>query len=106
MEQTRTTPTAKSYYAGRYTAGISLIICGTLYIVSLFTNALDLGFVLKLWPIILIGMGTEMLICAIRSKGERIHYDWLSVLLMLLLSGCAMLLLLMKYLAILLPNLF
>ena len=93
-----TTPTTnKHYYVGRYTAGICLILGGALYIVSLFTDLIRLNYALKLWPLIFIGVGIELLVSAVRSKGERIHYDWLSVVLVFLMTGCAMTLLFMDY---------
>ncbi len=104
MEQT--TPTTKTYYVGRYTAGICLVLMGTLYIVSLLTEIIELTAALKLWPVMLIGMGAELLVCAIRSKGERIRYDWLSIVIMLVMTGCAVILLLFNYMAILLPAVF
>ncbi len=72
---------SKKYYVGRFSAGLTLIASGIAYIVSLF-GVIDLYDVIKFWPVILILLGTELLIAAFSSKGEKISYDWLSLVLM------------------------
>ena len=79
---TQTIP--KKYYVGRFSAGLTLIAAGVAYIVSLF-EIISLYDVLKFWPAILILLGTELLVAAFVSRGEKICYDWLSLLLLFLM---------------------
>ncbi len=74
----------KKYYVGRFSAGLTLIAAGITYIISLF-EIISLYDALKFWPAILILLGTELLIAAFSSKGDRICYDWLSLLLLFLM---------------------
>lgn len=79
-----TAQTTKKYYVGRYSAGFTLIGAGAAYLASLF-NLITLHDIIKFWPVILMLIGVELLIGAFISKGEKINYDWLSLLLMFIM---------------------
>lgn len=69
----------KSRRVGTVTLGVGLILTGIFSILSLFTNWMDIVFILKLSPILLIMLGTEMLVYTVANKEERIKYDGLAV---------------------------
>ncbi len=80
---------------GSTTCGISLIFFGILFLITPFLENIDYSFILHFWPIILIGLGVEML-AAVRAcnKTENctVKYDKGAVFLMiiLLLFACCM----------------
>jgi len=81
--------TSKNYYVGRYTAGTVCILGGILYILSLFTTIISLQTACKLWPLIFIGVGAELIIASVKAKGEKIRYDWLSIVLIFVMISAA-----------------
>lgn len=62
---------------GSITCGGILILFGSLFMVHMFCPALNLEFIMKLWPLILIALGIEMVISNMRrNSGEEIlKYD-------------------------------
>jgi len=70
---------------GSITAGIGLIVFGLLALAAIFTNVITYRMILNIWPLLLIGMGIEIL-CSTKSKSELV-YDkgavWILVLLMI-----------------------
>lgn len=73
---------------GSITAGLSMIIWGIMFALNELNILTDLRFVLSVWPLILIGLGAEML--WFTSKDERVIYDKGAVLLMIGMSFFAM----------------
>lgn len=80
------TEVIRSHKVGTITLGASLIFFGALFITKTFTNLLTYEFILKLWPIIFILLGFEILISYITSKRDRFVYDKGAIFLMILLS--------------------
>ncbi|MDD7390416.1 MAG: DUF5668 domain-containing protein [Lachnospiraceae bacterium] len=80
---------------GSITCGISLVIYGILFLISSFYKQFDYSFVLHFWPVILIGMGIEML-AAVRRYGQdencTLKYDKgaVFILILLMLFACGM----------------
>lgn len=71
----------KERRVGTYTFGIMLIIIGISIIVMTFTNFDFLRYLLMLWPIVLIGLGIEVLY--LNSKSNiKIKIDFVSIILM------------------------
>ncbi|MEG1947622.1 MAG: DUF5668 domain-containing protein [Lachnospiraceae bacterium] len=63
---------------GSITCGSILIIFGVLFLTHMFYPALSLEFIMKLWPMILIMLGGEMIVANLRNKGaeaELLKYD-------------------------------
>lgn len=73
---------------GTFTLGAVLVAAGSGMLVSLLWPGLDLGWLLKLSPLILVALGTEVLLSA--RKGGKIRYDWMGMLLCLLLVGAGL----------------
>lgn len=68
---------------GTITLAVALIALGVLIFISQINNVYTLDLALKLWPIILILLGVEILWCRFGSKDEEVvvKYDILSILL-------------------------
>lgn len=74
---------------GTFTLGIVLVASGLLMACSLFWPELDLSWVLKGAPLILILLGVETLLAA--RGGTSIKYDWAGMLLCFFLTAAALL---------------
>lgn len=73
---------------GTFTLGIVLVAAGTGMLVSLLCPQMEIGWLLKASPLILVAMGVETLLSA--RGGGRVKYDWLGMILCFLLVGAAM----------------
>ena len=76
----------RSHKVGTLTLGISLIFFGVLFITNTFANIFDYEFILKLWPVIFIFLGFEILISYITRQKDRFIYDKGAIFLMILLT--------------------
>ncbi len=73
---------------GTFTLGVVLVAAGLGMLASLFWPALEIGWLLKASPLILVALGVETLLSA--RGGGRIKYDWLGMLLCFLLVGAGL----------------
>ena len=81
-------PTYRIHRVGSITTGISMVVFGILCIMQHFVNVLDYSVILSLWPLIVIGMGVEILLSS--SSNRQFVYDKASVFLLFVMSGFAM----------------
>ena len=81
-------PTYRVHRVGSITTGISMVVFGILCIMQHFVNVLDYSVILSLWPLIVIGMGVEILLSS--SSNRQFVYDKASVFLLFVMSGFAM----------------
>ncbi len=79
---------ARTHRVGSVTAGLSMIGFGILFIVHLFYEAFDYAFIFKLWPIIIIGLGIELLLSNLAT--EKLVYDKGAIFLLVFMSFFAM----------------
>lgn len=73
---------------GSVTCGISLIFFGIMFLLRLFNEKLSYSYILRFWPIILIGIGIEILAAVFRCRSDEactLKYDKGAVILMILL---------------------
>lgn len=70
---------------GSITAGISMIGWGILFILYEVQVITDLTIVLKLWPVILITLGLEIL--WYNARGKNLIYDRGAVFLLIVMTG-------------------
>lgn len=73
---------------GSVTCGISLIVFGILFLMSSFFKQLDYSFILHFWPIILIGLGVEMLSAIhqnLHDENCTLKYDKGAIFVMIIL---------------------
>lgn len=74
---------------GSITCGTLMIVFGILFMVHMFYPPLSLGTIMKLWPLILIALGVEMIAASRKREedGEEIlKYDKGAVFLVFLLA--------------------
>jgi len=74
--------------AGTFTLGVVLVAAGCGMLASLLWPALDIGWLLKASPLILVALGVEVLLAA--RGGGKVKYDLLGMLLCFLLVGAGM----------------
>lgn len=86
MEMTEQAVTPRR--VGTFTLGVVLVVSGAVMLAAMFLPQLDLRWVLKGSPLILICLGIETLLAA--RGGGRIKYDWVGMLLCFLLTGAAL----------------
>lgn len=79
--------TARIHRVGTITAGITLIVLGAAYILNFF-GYFEITMVTRLWPIILIGVGVEILISSFEKS--KVVYDKAAMLVMLAMIAFAM----------------
>ncbi len=80
----------RSRKVGVFTLGMSLIIFGILFILkTIFANTSFL-FILKLWPIILILLGFEILISYIINKDDTYKFDGVSIVILIVMAFFSM----------------
>lgn len=75
---------------GTFTLGVVLVAAGCGMLASLLWPALEIGWLLKASPLILVALGVETLLSA--KGGGKIQYDWLGMLLCFLLVGAGLVL--------------
>lgn len=82
----------KTHRVGTITLGGMLITFGTLFLLRIFLETLSYGIIFKLWPIIFIFLGLEILIANFKQKdGEAaLIYDKTAFALIIILSFFAM----------------
>ncbi len=80
--------TVRIHRVGTLTTGIALVAYGILFILHIFMNYISYDFIFKLWPIILIGLGVEVLLSSIFK--DKIVYDKGAVALMFFMAIFAM----------------
>lgn len=74
----------KTHRVGTITLGSILIIFGGLFFLRIFIPALSFEAVFQFWPVILIMLGLETIICS--RKYEDFHYDFGAVCMALLVG--------------------
>lgn len=84
----------RTHRVGSLTLGVMLITFGILFLLSSFTINLSYEFIFKLWPIIFIFLGFELLYANFKStepnQSHKLVYDKTAVFLIIILSFFAM----------------
>ena len=84
MQTSNNVVTYRTHRVGSITSGVSMIVFGALLLGHSLFDMVDYRFVFSLWPIILIGLGIELLLSNIWEK--KIVYDKGSIVLMFLMA--------------------
>ena len=84
--------TYRTHRVGTVTCGLVLILYGVLFLLQTILSLLDYWVIFRLWPIILIFLGVEILLSCIGEKQEKqkFIYDFTSVLLIVAMLFLAM----------------
>lgn len=74
----------RTHRVGSVTAGLSMVGFGVMFLMHTLGNMVTYQFIFSLWPIMLIGMGLELLLSNFLEK--RIVYDKAAVFLMVVMT--------------------
>lgn len=80
--------TVRTHRVGSVTAGLSMVGFGILLLVHSLFGWMNYQMIFSLWPIVLIGLGAELLLSNFLER--RIIYDRAAVFLLLLMALFAM----------------
>ncbi len=80
----------RTHRVGTLTLGGMLITFGTIFLLRIFLPNLTFDIIFKLWPIIFIFLGLEILIANFTRKEEKLVYDKTAFALLIILSFFAM----------------
>ena len=80
--------TVRTHRVGTITTGLSLIAFGVMFVIHMFLNVLSYDLIFKLWPVILIGLGVELLLSNFIK--DKIVYDKAAIFLMFVMALFAM----------------
>lgn len=87
MEQIQNKP-ERVHRVGSITAGVSMIVYGVLFVLHELTIIEDISYILKLWPLVLVGLGVEMLWSNVDNR--KMIYDKGAVFLLIVMAGFSM----------------
>lgn len=90
MEKETSTVTVRTHRVGAFTSGICLVGFGVLLLLHNLVDFLDYEIILGFWPLILIGMGIELLLSNVFKA--KIVYDKGAVVLLFFMALFAMVL--------------
>lgn len=80
----------KAHRIGTFTFGISLIGFGILFLINTVFHILGYGIILKVWPVVFILLGIEILLANMKQDGEVVIYDKAAVAMIAVLLVFAM----------------
>mgnify|MGYP006894312160 FL=1 len=82
----------RTHKVGTFTLGIILISFGLLFLLGSFIDSLSYEFIFKLWPIIFIFLGSEILFANFKKTNQenKLVYDKTAFFLIIVLSFFAM----------------
>lgn len=75
---------------GSLTCGILLILFGILFILHMVVPVVTFAFIFRLWPLILIFLGVEIIISNIKTTEGNLKYDGGAIALVIVLALFAM----------------
>lgn len=80
----------KTHRVGTLTLGGMLVTFGLLFLLRIFLQDLSFEIIFKLWPVIFIFLGLEILFANFIQKEEKLIYDKTAFALIIILSFFAM----------------
>lgn len=75
---------------GTITLGGILILYGIAFLLHTFIEGVSYYLIFKLWPVIFLVLGIEVLFASIRWKGQEFKYDFAAILIVCILVVFAM----------------
>lgn len=76
--------TVRTHRVGSVTAGLCMVGFGIIFLLHTFGNLVNYDFIFKLWPIMFIVLGVEILLSNFAEK--RIVYDKAAIFLMIVMT--------------------
>lgn len=79
----------RTHRVGSITAGVSMIVFGSMFLIHLLAGVMSYTTIFSLWPVVLIGLGVELFLSNFVKK--KIVYDKASIFLLITMALFAML---------------
>jgi hypothetical protein len=80
----------KTHRVGTFTLGTMLVTFGIIFLLRIFVAGLSFEIIFRLWPVVFIFLGLEILIANFCQKEEKLVYDKTAFALIIILSFFAM----------------
>ena len=90
MEKENSTGIVRTHRVGAFTAGLCMVGFGVLLLLHNLLGIMDYQMIFGLWPLILVGMGIELLLSNLFKS--RIVYDKAAIVLLFIMTFFTMLL--------------
>ena len=74
-----------THRVGTITLGVTMVAIGVLYLIQIFWGSIEYVWICKLWPVIFILLGMEILLANARKNGEFV-YDKVGIVLTFVLT--------------------
>ena len=84
MEKENNTATVRTHRVGAFTSGFCMVGFGVMLLLHNLLDIMDYEMILGLWPLILIGMGIELLLSNVFKS--RIVYDHAAIVLLFVMT--------------------
>ena len=78
----------RTHRVGSYTAGLSMIVFGVLFMLHLLIGTMNYTVIFSLWPMVIIGLGVEIFLSNFSQR--KLVYDKGSIFLLILMAFFAM----------------
>lgn len=75
---------------GTLTAGIVLVIFGTMFLLNMMIPSINYYLIMSLWPLILVFLGVEIIASYVVNSKENTKYDVGAIILIMVLSTFSM----------------
>lgn len=80
----------KQRRVGTVTLGAILVLYGIVFLLHSFIEGMPYYLIFRLWPIIFVALGIEVLISSIRFKEQEFKYDFAAIIIICILIVFAM----------------
>ena len=80
----------RTHKVGTVTLGCTLILFGVLFLVHLFGGLLTYSFIFRLWPVVFLLLGGEVLLSTLPKTGQKFSFDGASIVLLVIMLLFAM----------------
>lgn len=80
----------KQRRVGTVTLGAILVLYGIVFLLHSFIEGMSYYLIFRLWPIIFVALGIEVLISSIRFKEQEFKYDFAAIIIICILIVFAM----------------
>lgn len=80
----------KTRRVGSITFGLCCILFGVLFLLRTFLKTISYSFIVRLWPVVLIVLGVEVIFFYIMEKDREIKYDVWAIFMIAMITIFAM----------------
>lgn len=84
MEKENNTVTVRTHRVGAFTSGICMVAFGIMLLLHTLFHIMTYEMIFELWPLVLIGMGIELLLSNVFKN--RIVYDKAAIVLLFVMT--------------------